>query len=129
MNDDEQIDKMLNDVSKQGKYDLGYVSYLVDDRLEFERKLSKMKVLDLVEITFNPHVMFLTRKGKNIVKEGGWLKHIQENEKKEKRAEDKDLYDYKLAKWQHDTFWWIFALAVFGGLYSIFDILRDIIEF
>ncbi len=36
--------------------------------------------------------------------------------------------DAKLSKWQVKTFWWIFALACFGGLYSIYDLTNKIIS-
>lgn len=41
---------------------------------------------------------------------------------------EKLKYDTKLSRWQVKTFWWLFGFALFGGLYSLYDIVCKIIK-
>ncbi|WP_298902638.1 hypothetical protein [uncultured Psychroserpens sp.] len=47
-------------------------------------------------------------------------------EKKEKRKEQKEKFDFNISKWKYHTFWWFFALAIFGGGYSAYDFINGL---
>lgn len=48
---------------------------------------------------------------------------INQNKEIEDIRYKKLKWDSRLSKWQVKTFWWIFGLACFGGIYSLYDIV------
>lgn len=61
-------------------------------------------------------------------KKRSYKEHNQQLEKEETRNEMKSFYEYEMAKLKYKTFWYIFGLAVFGGLYSGYSIIKDIVR-
>jgi len=71
-------------------------------------------------------------KADNFYNQGGFKAIFDERQRVINRNKELDelsfkklKWDSKLSKWQVKTFWWIFAFACFGGLYSTYDILTD----
>ena len=107
-------------------------------------KLNKKEVADLQSIlTFNGFLESLGRKGYyfyyQLTPKGKQLKDNRLSFKdydvkieKEKKEEDrfnslnieKIEYETKLAKLKFKTFWWIFFIGVFGGVYSVYSIIE-----
>jgi predicted transcriptional regulator len=75
----------------------------------------------------------LTTLGRQIVKQGGWLKYIEqeslENNEEEfikQKEKDKLIYETKLARWQVKTFWYLFFLAIIGGIFGIISLILQL---
>ncbi len=107
------------------------------DSYLFPKKLEEKGLIEIVGR--DQEICLLTEFGHKISNSGGWLKHLDDVKKKEseliKKNEEREKLeinnlevDYKLKKWQLKTFWWIFGLAIFGGLYSIYDLGSNIIK-
>jgi len=50
-------------------------------------------------------------------------KHYQRNIL---RQEQKVIFDFHVSKWKYHTFWFFFALAIFGGGYSTYDLISNL---
>lgn len=79
----------------------------------------------------------LTEFGLQVFQNGGWLKYLStqhetdrdqiiKREKVERLNTGKLTYEYKLSKWKVKTFWWIFGIAIFSGVYSFYDIISKV---
>ena len=55
-----------------------------------------------------------------------WINHLEIERIKSERAERKETFDFNVAKFKYHTFWWLFGLAIFGGLYSVYDIINSL---
>ncbi|WP_426431023.1 hypothetical protein ACPX19_01385 [Winogradskyella sp. HB-48] len=64
----------------------------------------------------------ITSKGKKVLRLGSWNQYLKYEELKENRNTRKEYYDFLLSKYRYKTFWIVFLLGLFGGLYSIYDI-------
>jgi len=69
----------------------------------------------------------ITPKGIEIFNKGGWLKHLEYERIKFIRAEQKEIFDYKISKWEAKTFWPVLILGLFGGIYSAIDLYEKVI--
>ncbi|MDO6852143.1 hypothetical protein Q4599_01020 [Cellulophaga lytica] len=66
----------------------------------------------------------LTELGRNTLKK---LEIEYEQELKDKKAERKKLHNESvMSGWKRKTFWYIFALGLFGGIYSGIDLFNKI---
>lgn len=63
----------------------------------------------------------ITTKGKIVLRLGGWDEYIDYEEQKENKETKKAHYDLLFSKYRYKTFWIVFVLGLFGGLYSIYD--------
>lgn len=57
---------------------------------------------------------------------GGYLKYLEFEKEKTRRKLLKDKYDLTLSKWKYYTFWLVFFLGLFGGIYSACDFIEKI---
>jgi len=92
--------------------------------LLIDRDLAKRldnTVYHIGEINLNIPTCKLSPKGIEIIKNGGWLKHLDREKTKSNRAERKEIFDYNIAKWQSRTFWPVLISGLFGGIYSAVD--------
>ncbi len=53
-----------------------------------------------------------------------YTKYLEFDLKKERRNEQKEIFDFKVSKWKYHTFWYFFAIAIFGGGYSVYDFIE-----
>ena len=59
-------------------------------------------------------------------KHNSYSNHGRNQQEKEDRAERKEIFDFRVSKWKYHTFWWFFALAIFGGGYSAYDFITNL---
>ena len=75
----------------------------------------------------------LSKFGLDVSEKGGWLKYLEsldeqkiEQSRKQIILDQKLVNESKLLKWQVKTFWWFFVIAIFGGMYSGYDIILNL---
>ena len=83
-------------------------------------ELSKGKLIDGDEF------LYVTEYGKSQLKE--FKLEIDEAVEDKNRTRKKDDLDTKLTKWQVKTFWVLFALSLFAGIYSAVDFVNSFNE-
>ena len=96
-----------------------------EDNNEYKNYIRAFEELDelgLLAIVKNSNIR-ITPLGKKVYEEIGIENYIQDLNKKEKRKSKKERFDYSVSKWKYHTFWWFFALAIFGGGYSAYDFI------
>lgn len=92
----------------------------------FVRSLANLENLDLIVDESNESSYKLTELGINKLNE---FKENIQNGKLDKIAERNKLHnESKLSNWQVKTFWPIFIFALFGGLYSTYDIVSKALK-
>ena len=84
-----------------------------------------MKIEQLIDAP-NEHMLNLTKFGYEVVRKGGWIKHLERERIKTKLSDRKERYDFNLSKWKHNTFVPLFLVAIFGGLYSGYDFIYNL---
>lgn len=113
---DKEINVILNDICANNALD---ISELSDND-----KRGLIILMDTKYGIVTPNIqnsIFPTEKGSRIHNNGGWLKNIELQYKK-------DIYDFKTSKWKFKTFWIWFFLGLFGGLYSVYDIIVCVVS-
>jgi hypothetical protein len=83
-------------------------------------ELSKDKLIDADKF------LYVTEYGKSQLEE--FKSEIYEAVNDKKRTRTKDDLDTKLTKWQVKTFWVIFVLSLFAGIYSAVDFVNSFKE-
>jgi hypothetical protein len=71
----------------------------------------------------SPDVCRISKKGIDIVKNGGWLKHLEREKFKSDKADRKLGYDLRISRIKANTFIPVMVLGVFGGIYSIIKVV------
>jgi len=97
--------------------------------LLIDRDLAKRledTIYHIGEININIPTCKISPKGINIIKNGGWLKHLDHEKTKSTRAERKEIFDYNIAKWQSRTFWPVLIFGLFGGIYSGIELYQKL---
>ena len=86
----------------------------------------------LIDLNQNGTFAKLTEAGVS-VKDVGWLNFIgfektkiKENIEIESIKKETLKIDLKLKKWQLKTFWWLFAIAIIGCFFSIYNFKKDL---
>ena len=115
---------LLKTISENENKSGSEIYKLIEDKVgwtEFHKIQSEfMKNLVLDSYSGNK----LTELGKNRLKD---LKIELEQEKIDKEAERKKLHNESIMSgWKRKTFWYIFALGLFGGIYSAYDLFNKI---
>lgn len=104
----------------------------LDSRKRLAEYLEEVGVIELE--SSHRQVCFISDLGLNILENGGWFEYLQEfklvekeknrlKEKVEKIEIAKLNNEYKLSKWKVKTYWLVLGLAIFGGIYSLFDFI------
>lgn len=72
---------------------------------------------------------------KQILLDGGWINHKekslkrgQEKSRVEKAINEKAITDARLSELQLKTFWWLFGIAIIGGICGIVSLVWQIIS-
>ena len=128
MTNDEIIEKVINvlyhdkvkplrdvlyDILEVSKAEDGGKSFLVaSDRL---KEILENK--DLIEKT-NLNRKELTHFAKTIFENGGWIKHINEEQRLLRRQESKEEFDFQISKYLAKTQWWPLIISVFSLIIS-----------
>lgn len=91
-----------------------------------DRKLAvRLENKEITENIFLPSCR-ISKKGAEIINKGGWLKHLERERIKTIRADRKDVFDFMLSKFKYYTFWPIFIMGIFGGVYSGYDFIKNL---
>lgn len=83
-----------------------------------------MKIEQLIDIP-NEHMLNLTKFGYEIVRKGGWIKHLEQEKIKSNRLLRKDIIDFSLSKFKYYTFWPVFIFAFVGFVFSVTNFLNN----
>jgi len=97
--------------------------------------LSLFEVVKIDKNLSNLRIEPIEVKTKNFQRNGGFKaiydKQLHESARKRESDElyfKKLKWDSKISKWQVKTFWWIFMLALIGGVYSLVDFTKNLID-
>ena len=129
---DEKIEKLLKEFYKQNLLSSDFIYHLLGDTTSNESMLNSesivrnLKNLEIIG-TKNDNNYYLLPKGFSIIEnEGGWTKYKQHQIIIENRKERKEIIDLRLANWQVKTFWWLFLLAILGGISGIVSLVMQL---
>jgi lipopolysaccharide export LptBFGC system permease protein LptF len=136
MNINNEIDKLLKEIDKLESYtelsEDDFYDDNVDDKIAYEKfnnykttihEAKNEKVIS-GSLTFDRKIK-LTSFGKEIVKNGGWLKYIEEKSFNKSREREKDEYDFKTKKWLYKTRFLPFIISGFALLVSILGFISN----
>lgn len=87
----------------------------------------KPKIIDFNEYKIEIPTCKISQLGIDIIRKGGWLRYLEKKKVTERRAEQKEKFDFIVSKWKYHTFWIFFSLAIFGGGYSAYDLITKIV--
>jgi len=134
MDSDEIIEKILNEIHKEKFISIDKVIHTYgnpnnnEDIMFLENLLRQLINRNIIE-TPNRINYRLMPLGEEIVESyGGWLKYKLKQEIIGKKKEKKEELDLKLANWQVKTFWWLFGLAIFGGICGIISLVMQLVK-
>ena len=77
-------------------------------------------------LNLSPDVCRISKKGIDIVKTGGWLKHLEREKLKSDKADRKLGYDLKISRIKANTYVPVMILGAFGGIYSGYKLITDL---
>ncbi|WP_299362395.1 hypothetical protein [Winogradskyella sp.] len=89
----------------------------------YRQSLAALKRNDLI-VYVGKFKFTVTKEGYKVAKYKNWSSYIDEKQKKELRTDKKEYYDYLFSKYRYKTFWILFVLAIFGGVYSAYDFIE-----
>jgi hypothetical protein len=138
MSEDQIIDKVLQLMDAFPSAD--YYSIYQDatnrdtDDLEVAKSATKLSKILIHHNLIEGESPYFKLSGAAIVinKNGGWLKHILNETKdamdraeEESKEKEKLKLDIQLVRWKRFAFWPLFALGLFGGVYSFIDLIDN----
>jgi len=131
---DEKIDVLLNEikkekfVSKDNAFLLLVNNHNKEDIKDFSIVKNILNDENIVTIK-EGYNLSLTSFGRNIIQDyGSWIKYKEHLKEEQNRKQQKEIYDLRLAKWQSDTFWYWFFIAIVGGISGIIALVIELIE-
>ena len=134
MTTDEKFEILLKEFEKEKILSRDFIYHMFEapDNNEsiksYDFIIRQFKELEIIGTT-NDYQYYLLPKGVEIIElYGGWLKFKKEEELNRIRKEKKEKYDLKLAKWQSDTFWYWFFIAIIGGISGIIALVIELIK-
>ena len=68
----------------------------------------------------------LSVKGRRIVRDGGWIKHLESESQKKKMEENLKYYQFADARFRYYAFWFTFLFSLAGSIYSVIKILEAV---
>lgn len=99
---DRKIEEILMDICKNGKFAF---SKETNQYYQENQKYFSLMVSDdykLLTRSFGRD-FYLTEYGKKVCKRGGWLRHLEIEEKRDKRKEQKEIFDYAISAFHTKT--------------------------
>jgi hypothetical protein len=122
-----ELFKFLKFVSENDNFILMNSQEVIDEVFGWNIFLELLPVLEtnnLIKENDDRESYTLTKLGREKLSE---LKINFENDENDQKAERKKLHnDSKLSEWQVKTFWPLFIFGIFGGLYSGYDIIKNL---
>ncbi|AIN75169.1 hypothetical protein SAMN02745938_1261 [Flavobacterium psychrophilum DSM 3660] len=119
------IEQNLNLISKYPRNSFlnSFIVLTSENKLPANPKkaiIDLMKIEQLIDVP-NEHMLNVTKLGYEVVRKGGWNKHLERERIKSERSDKKDIYDFKTSKWKQKTFFWFFGFAVIGSSLSVYN--------
>ena len=123
------IEMNLNLISKYPRNSFlnSLIVIICEDELPVNPKKTIIDLMKIEQLIDNPneHMLNLTKLGYEVVRKGGWIKHLERERIKTKLSDRKETYDFNLSKWKHITFWPIFIFAFIGFGFSVNNFIRN----
>ena len=95
-------------------------------RQDFLETIGHLEKREFIEETDEMNQYKITNIGLEKLKE---LNKLKEQKEKDEKAERYKLYNESvMSGWKRKTFWYIFALGLFGGIYSGIDLFNKITD-
>ena len=124
------IDQILNDISQTNRYEMKYESDFKDynDYIEYHSLLLVMinDLKILVKPIQNNRIIYLSSDGLEIIKKGGWLKHLQIQNEKAIINSEKEKFDFLSKKWIYKTRFLPYILSAIALILSILTFVSNI---
>jgi hypothetical protein len=131
------IDHLVSTRSRMGHNDLNRdLNFKItsDEAKYLFNKLIEDGVVDILRTPINELVgIKYSHVTQKFYDQGGYAKHNElikakeaEEEKLKTIEDEKLISEAKLAKWQVNTFWWFFFLAVIGGICGIISLVMQL---
>jgi hypothetical protein len=129
MTNDEVIEKVINVLYhdkvkslREVLYDILEVSKAEDGGKSFV--LAKDRIPEILEHEniiekTNQNIKELTHFAKTIFENGGWIKHINEQQRISRRQESKEEFDFQISKYLAKTQWWPLIISALSLIISV----------
>lgn len=92
-------------------------------RLEYNLAVGELFKWELIEKTYSiPPFIVLTKKGRRVIRDGGFVKFKQ----RELLLEEKELHDAKMSAYYYKTRWWPHIIAAVSLIVSILAIILSL---
>jgi len=128
---DERINKAL--IFLSNAKDCTATAYELEPDRESFSNINIVKFLIELELAvpvqtlnLSPDICRISKKGIDIFKSGGWLKHLEREKIKSDNTNKKLIYDLRISKIKAKTFIPIMLLGAFGGIYSGYKFIKDL---
>ncbi len=99
--------------------DLGFEDF---DYIDFQEMIADEGLAKYVE----QDSMRLTRFGRQVSKNGGWLKHLEIRANKQRTSVLKLRHDARLSQWKVITFWPVIFGSLIGGLFGAVSLVLEL---
>ena len=132
---DEKIDMLLNElklkkfISQDDVFRFLKVNTRNQEEIKDYNLIRSIIVEENVANKNSDNLYYITQHGVSVVKDyGGWIKYNEHLKQEQNRKQQKEMYDLRLAKWQANTFWYWFFIAIVGGISGIIALVIELIE-
>ena len=128
--DHDKIESLLNEIHKTDYYIMPFADNFTSN-MEYKIYVNHIEIM-IEEFGLINHfktkssTLYLTKFGKKVISHyGGWLKYLEIEKIKSHRIERKNIFDFRISKFQYYTFWPVFIFAFVGFGFSIFNLIND----
>ncbi|MFA4853115.1 MAG: hypothetical protein WC599_11405 [Bacteroidales bacterium] len=141
MNKNEKIQLILEEISKKSSLDI--TTFSQNKFQDHSRNLKELNLIidtmlnnDLIEHIGRTDRFFkITLFGQEVLDSGGWILNLKKkeelvkNENELKSLENQKLKsETKILRWKEKTFWYLFFLALIGGICGIISLILQLVE-
>ena len=131
----EYLDDLNNKIGKREVLDVDVLKHKKADEYAMKSMNNLINVtylkndLGLINDVFDDNktvsVIYLTPKGKKVLRLGGWIKYLEREEEIEMKKEQKENYDLRISKLQANTSWFPYLVSIIGIGLSIWALYRS----
>jgi hypothetical protein len=124
-----KIDHILTDIGKIENYQMKYEDDFEDynEYLEYHSLLLIMlNDLKIVSKPLKNRTFYPSQSGLDIINNGGWLKHLEQEKGKALTNSEKEKYDFLSKKWVYKTRLLPFILSAIAICFSILTLILNL---